>query len=101
MKFTNIAILALAATVSACVAGPSVSPVEITRFHQGASVAQLGAGTIFIADAPVENYDADDARIFKSAIAAELTRLGYREVPRSEASQHRWATTPATCARAS
>lgn len=90
MKVANISLLALAATLSACVAGPSVSPVEITRFHQSTALAQLGSGKIFIENAPAnpgEEIDQQVLNTFKSAIAAELAELGYQEAQRSEASQ--------------
>ena len=87
MKISTIMLLAVSATLSACVAGPSVSPVEITRFHQSAAVTQLGTGTIFIETAPGDDADPQETATFKSAIAAELAELGYREVPRGEASQ--------------
>lgn len=89
MKFSTLALSAFAAlTLSACVAGPRVSPVEVTRFHSAS--AQLGAGTIFIETAPApagEEIDPAEAAAYKSAIAAELAQLGYREVPRAEAQQ--------------
>ncbi|NMW32339.1 DUF4136 domain-containing protein [Altererythrobacter sp. RZ02] len=86
MKMQNFAAAAiLAATLSACVAGPRVSPVEITRFHQTATVAQLGTGTVFIESAPDDGVIAVDLSPYKSALAAELTELGYREVARDDA----------------
>ncbi|MXO91717.1 DUF4136 domain-containing protein [Pontixanthobacter aquaemixtae] len=91
MRVTNLAKLAvtagLACAMSACVAGPRVSPVEITRFHQSGAVSQLGSGTIFVENAPGDEVDAAELSVFKAAIASELAELGYREVPRSEASQ--------------
>lgn len=89
MKFSTFALSAFGAiAVSACVAGPRIGPVEVTRFHS--AQAQLGTGTIFIESAPgMEGEDSDpvEAAAFKSAIAAELTELGYREVPRAQAQQ--------------
>ena len=87
MKIKTIVVLALAGSLSACATGPSVSPVEITRFHQTNAVAQLGNGTIFVEDAPGIEADPQELAPYKAAIAAELAELGYREVPRAEAAQ--------------
>lgn len=75
----------LAATLSACVTGPKVSPVEITRFHQAATVQQLGTGTIFIETVSDDGLTALDLTPYKSALAAELAELGYRETARADA----------------
>lgn len=80
-----IAASCLAATLSACVAGPKVSPVEITRFHQAATVQQLGMGTIFIETVSDDGLTALDLTPYKSALAAELAELGYRETARGDA----------------
>ncbi|MFZ1743320.1 MAG: DUF4136 domain-containing protein [Pontixanthobacter sp.] len=88
MKILHWALCAAAAvSLSACVAGPRVNPVEVTRFHSAG--AQLGAGTIFIESAPGSAEDSGAAELapYKAAIAAELAKLGYREVPRAQAQQ--------------
>lgn len=85
--FKAASIMLLACAASACVSGPSVSPVEITRFYQAASTAQLGVGTIFVETAPGAEGDPQDLAPFKAAIAAELVKLGYRETSRENASQ--------------
>ncbi len=87
MKIKTFVVLALAGTLAGCMSGPRVSPVEITRFHQSAATAQLGNGTIFVEDAPGAEADPQELAPYKAAIAAELAELGYREVPRAEASQ--------------
>ena len=88
MSVTRIAFATLiAGALSACATAPKVSPVEVTRFHQSAAMSQLGNGTIFIEDAAGQEADPAEMTAFKSAVAAELIQLGYREVPRSEASQ--------------
>ncbi|MGB7374343.1 DUF4136 domain-containing protein [Pontixanthobacter sp.] len=80
-----IAASCMAAGLSACAAGPKVSPVEITRFHQAATVQQLGMGTIFIETASDDGLTALDLAPYKSALATELMEVGYRETARAEA----------------
>lgn len=93
---------AAATTLGGCATAPG--PVEVTRFHEPAMLAQLGNGTIFIESAPDFGTDVpgtgwDDSglnapptgglelSIYKSAVAEELRRLGYREITRGEAGQ--------------
>lgn len=88
MKIARITLSILAtASLAACAAGPRVSPVEVTRFHQSETLAQLGNGTIFIETAPGLENDLGEIAAYKAAIAAELVTLGYREVARAEAAQ--------------
>lgn len=61
-------------------------PVEVTRFVDPAGAARLGQGTVFVETAP-GSPDGLEAAPYKAAVAAELTRLGYRETNRAEASQ--------------
>ena len=61
-------------------------PIEVTRFVDPAGAARLGQGTIFVEAAP-GSIDGLDAAPYKAAVAAELTRLGYRESARADASQ--------------
>lgn len=81
------ALTILTAAAAGCVAGPRVSPVEVTRFHQSAAIAQLGTGTVFIETAPGVEADAAEVAAYKAAVAAELAELGYRETSREEADQ--------------
>jgi len=83
IRFASLGLLATA--LAACAATPRVSPVEVTRFHAPATLTQLGAGTIFIENAPGEDSDSQDLAPYKSAVAAELAKLGYSETSRSEA----------------
>ena len=78
---------AASASLAACATAPRVSPVEVTRFHQAGTLAQMGQGSIFVETAPGQDADAGDIAVFKAAVAAELEQLGYRETPRSEAAQ--------------
>ena len=78
------ALLAPALMLAAC-ATPQ-GPVEVTRFVDPAGAARLGQGTVFVESAP-GSLDGLEAAPYKAAVAAELTRLGYRETPRAEASQ--------------
>ncbi len=88
MNIARIAALSvLSASLAACAAGPRVSPVEVTRFHQSAAIPQLGQGTIFIENAPGTGTEGERLGPYKTAIAAELATLGYRETSRAQASQ--------------
>lgn len=60
-------------------------PIEVTRFV-GPDAARLGEGTVFVESAP-GSIDGLEAAPYKAAVAAELTRLGYRESNRADASQ--------------
>lgn len=61
-------------------------PIEVTRFVDPAGTARLGQGTVFVEAAP-GSPDGLEAAPYKAAVAAELTRLGYRETARAEAGQ--------------
>lgn len=61
-------------------------PIEVTRFVGPDGAARLGQGTVFVESAP-GSPDGLEAAPYKAAVAAELTRLGYRESNRAEASQ--------------
>lgn len=78
------ALLAPALALAAC-ATPQ-GPVEVTRFVDPAGAARLGQGTVFVESAP-GSLEGLEAAPYKSAVAAELTRLGYRESNRTEAGQ--------------
>lgn len=78
------ALIALPLFLAAC-ATPQ-GPIEVTRFVDAAGAARLGQGTVFIESAP-GSLDGLEAAPYKAAVAAELTRLGYRETPRAEAGQ--------------
>ncbi len=73
-----------ALTLSGCVTPPG--PVEVTRFVEPSAAAQLGQGTIFVEAAPGEG-DSLALAPYKSAIVAELARLGYTETDRTSARQ--------------
>ncbi|WP_133366128.1 DUF4136 domain-containing protein [Qipengyuania sediminis] len=78
------AFLALPLMLAAC-ATPQ-GPIEVTRFTAPDGVARLGQGTVFVESAP-GTADGLEAAPYKAAVAAELTRLGYRESTRAEAGQ--------------
>lgn len=80
----RIAAIALGALVlSGCATTPG--PVEVTRFHDAAALAQLGQGTIFIEAAPVEGLSELELAPYKSAVAVQLAQLGYQESSRADA----------------
>ena len=88
-KHLRIALaLPLAISLAACATTAPPSPVEVTRFHESASLDQLGQGTIFVADAP--GRDGGDAGSlesspYKAAVARQLALLGYTESGRDGA----------------
>lgn len=84
MRRTALFMLAPLLAVSAC-ATPQ-GPIEVTRFVDPAGSARLGQGTVFVESAPGA-LDGLEAAPYKAAVAAELTRLGYRETARAGASQ--------------
>ncbi len=90
MKIPQIGAFALAAlgavSLAGCATAPA-GPVEVTRFHQPETVAKLGGTTIFIDNAPGLEVGSLELAPYKTAIAQELTRLGYRETPREQAAQ--------------
>ncbi len=73
--------------LAACAAGPRVEPVQVTRFHETATLPQLGNGTIFVEAAPGGDTNSLELAPYKAAIAAELATLGYRETARGDARQ--------------
>lgn len=81
-------LLALALASAAALAGCATpqGPIEVTRFADPAAAARLGQGTVFVESAP-GSLEGLEAAPYKAAVAAELTRLGYRESARAEAGQ--------------
>ena len=77
--------LATAFVISACT-GPA-GPVEVTRFVAPESATRLGQGTVFVETANGLEGDSLTLAPYKSAVAAELRRLGYSETARAEADQ--------------
>lgn len=70
-----LATLVPAALLAACATPARVSPVEVTRFSDPR--AELGSGTITVRPGPGEQADSRDYTAFRTAVAAELERLGY------------------------
>ncbi|WP_394729930.1 hypothetical protein [Altererythrobacter sp. GH1-8] len=87
MKKTLLSI-ALALPLAACATTAPPSPVEVTRFHQTDSLAQLGQGAIFVVDAPAAQGKSEgslELAPYKAAVARELAQLGYAESGRDGA----------------
>lgn len=86
---TLIALALGTAALAACT--PPTGPVEVTRFHEPATLVQLGNGTIFVESAPGEagafGNDSLELAPYKAAVARELAQLGYREADRGRADQ--------------
>ena len=81
----------LALSLAACATTAPPSPVEVTRFVAADTGTRLGTGTVFVsAEGGLETS------AYSAAVARELQRLGYREGPRSSASQARAAAPNAT-----
>ncbi|MFN2098968.1 DUF4136 domain-containing protein [Altererythrobacter sp. MF3-039] len=86
MKLPKLVLLSLGTIgLAGCATAPG--PVEVTRFHDAAAIAQVGSGTIFIEAAPGEDASGLELAPYKSAVARELAALGYRETSREDA-QH-------------
>ncbi len=75
-----------AVALSACTTART-GPVEVTRFHQPATVTQLGQATIFIETADGVEMGALELAPYKEAVARELVKMGYRETSREQAAQ--------------
>jgi hypothetical protein len=71
-----LAALGSAALLAACTTPAYVSPVEVTRFT-AAAPQLLGSGTISLRAAPGEAPDSWDYAAYQTAVAEELTQLGY------------------------
>ena len=84
MRRLAIAMLTPVLALAACTTPQG--PVEVTRFVGPAAEARLGQGTVFIESAP-GSLEGLEAAPYKAAVAAQLTRLGYRESDRAGASQ--------------
>src|SRR3546814_11643468 len=82
---TSFALVA-AAMLAGCATVPGPGPVQITRFHDAAALAQLGQGTIFVETAPGENNESLEIAAYKAAVASRLAALAYRETAREAAS---------------
>lgn len=79
------ALLLAAATLAGCVA--PVGPVEVTRFHDAARLAQLGKGAIAVEPAPGMDPASLEQRSYQVAVARQLKALGYTEAASGGGSQ--------------
>lgn len=84
MRRATLFALAPLLAIAACTTPQG--PIEVTRFVAPEGAARLGQGTVFVESAP-GSIDGLEAAPYKAAVAAELTRLGYRESGRAEAGQ--------------
>jgi hypothetical protein len=76
----NLILASLGAlALAGCTTSAWVSPVEVTRFV-GSSPAELGRGTISIAAAPGLAEAPIEFALYREALAAELTMLGYQVI---------------------
>ncbi len=80
-----LSVLAPLALLGGC-ATSFVSPVEVTRFS-GDSPNRLGLGTIAVRAAAGQPGDSLEFSAYQNAVSAELTELGYRVVPLTQAAQ--------------
>ena len=78
MVRNSFVVLALAG-LAACASIPAPSPAEVTRFHDAAALPVTETRTVFIAIAPGAEKNAPELSPYKSAVAQELSRLGYSE----------------------
>lgn len=84
--------LILSAPLILCLSGLAgcvapVGPVEVTRFHDPAVLASVGRGTIGVEAAPGMDPASLEIRSYQSAVARELTRLGYSEAAAGQGTQ--------------
>ena len=80
----SLVVLALAG-LAACASIPAPSPAEVTRFHDAAALPAAETGTVFIASAPGADENALELSPYKSAVAQELSRLGYSDASADQA----------------
>ncbi len=73
------------AGLAACASIPGPSPIEVTRFHDAAALSGAEVGTVFLASAPGSEGSPLELSPFKSAVAQELSRLGYSEARSDQA----------------
>ena len=81
--------LAITISLASCALSACTTPqgpAEVTRFVAPESVSKLGQGNVFLESAPGTS-DALSLAPYKAAVAAELSRLGYRETDRATADQ--------------
>lgn len=72
----RLLILAAASMLAAC--QTPVGPVEVTRFHNAAALAQAGGGTIAVIPAPgFSDGQTLELSTYQTAVTRELQRLGY------------------------
>ena len=76
----TLACLATVALLAGCTTPAFVSPVEVTRFT-GGSRALLGSGPIAVRAAPGEAPDSWEYAAFQTAVAEELSEVGYTVTP--------------------
>lgn len=75
--FAWMAALIGPAALAACVA--PVGPVEVTRFHDPAALAQYGRGAIAVEAAVGQDPASLELRTYQAAVARQLEGLGWRE----------------------
>lgn len=86
MKIVQMAIPIMAAVTLAACATP-IGPVEVTRFHNEAALPRLAQGTIAVESAPGMDADSLELASYRSAVARELTRIGYQSAPAGTGNQ--------------
>lgn len=84
MSLRLLALLPALLALNACVA--PTGPVEVTRFH-APDLSALGKGTISIEAAPGIDPASLEWRTYQAAVARELVKLGYQEVPNGQGAQ--------------
>ena len=71
------AVLLGLAALSGCVA--PTGPVEVTRFHEPATIDQLGHGTIAVKAAAGLDPDSLETRSYLTAVSRQLRAIGYAD----------------------
>ena len=84
---TTLALLGMPLALAACATARPAGPIEVTRFVDTESRAQLGNARLFVETAPGSPEDGLALAPYKQAVARELARYGYAEEARVSAGQ--------------
>lgn len=76
-RFALPAMLLGLAALAGCVA--PVGPVEVTRFHEPATLGQLGHGTIAVIAAPGADPSSLEMKTYLTAVSRQLGATGYAD----------------------
>jgi hypothetical protein len=87
MTYRPLAVIALAAGLSACASGPLVLPVQATRYHYD-PVVERGTVAVLPGGGPGATADSPEFQVYADAVRTALTRAGYSVVPEGSRPQN-------------